>query len=218
MQKGYKVLLLFLCMDLNEIVHVSTTKEKNTKKIALELANDTGRKILEEIYDSKRITASEIAENLQIPLPTVLFHTERLTELNLVKVADTKLSKKFREIKYYSPAKKAILIIPAQKEEAILSIKNALQTRIVAPLSLLIALGITVTIGWFTQREGSFIQRGIELEKAAAPLDVPVPEAANALEANTFHYFLLGSVVLCIVFVCIYILARIIQKRALLSK
>jgi len=211
MQKSYKALLLFLCMDLNEIVHISTTKEKNTKKIALELANDTGRKILEEIYNLNIITASEIAENLQIPLPTVLFHIERLTELNLVKVADTKLSKKFREIKCYSPAKKAILIIPAQEKETISSIKNALQARIVAPLSLLIALGITVTIGWFTQRGETFVQR-LATEKAA-PLDVPVPEATNALEANTFHYFLLGSVVLCVIFVCIYVFAKIIQKK-----
>ena len=196
-------------MDLNEIVHITTTKEKSTKKIALELANDTGRKILEEIYNLNIITASEIAENLQIPLPTVLFHIERLTELNLVKVADTKLSKKFREIKYYSPAKKAILIIPAQEKETISSIKNALQTRIVAPLSLLIALGITVTIGWFTQRKESFVQR---LAAEKAPLDVPIPEATN-VGVNTFHYFLLGSVVLCVIFICIYIFAKIIQKK-----
>jgi len=212
MQKNYKALSLFLCMDLDEIVHISTTKEKDTKKIALELANDTGRKILEEIYSSSIITASEIAENLQIPLPTALFHIERLTELDLVRVADTKLSKKFREIKYYSPAKKAILIIPAQEEEVISSIKNALQTRIIAPLSLLIAFGITVTIGWFTQRKENFLQRSVGAEKAVPPAPLSFPEATNG-GVNTFHYFLLGSIVLCIIFVCIYVFAKVIQKK-----
>jgi len=103
-------------MDLNEIVHITTTKEKSTKKIALELANDTGRKILEEIYNLNIITASEIAENLQIPLPTVLFHIERLTELNLVKVADTKLSKKFREKNIILPPKRPSLLFLRKKK------------------------------------------------------------------------------------------------------
>ena len=199
--KNYKRFHPLLYMDLDDVVHITTTKEEEIKKIAMELANDTGRKILEEIYSSNTITASELSEKLKIPLPTVLFHLERLTELNLIKITDTKLSKKFREVKYYSPAKKAILIIPAKEKETILSIKNALQRRIVAPLSLLIAFGITVVVGWFTQQKG---EKGIA-EKALAYGAERTSEGVN-----TFYYFLLGALVLSIVFVVVYI---VIQKR-----
>ena len=188
-------------MDLDDVVHITTTKEEEIKKIAMELANDTGRKILEEIYSSNTITASELSEKLKIPLPTVLFHLERLTELNLIKITDTKLSKKFREVKYYSPAKKAILIIPAKEKETILSIKNALQRRIVAPLSLLIAFGITVVVGWFTQQKG---------EKGFAEKALAYGAERTSEGVNTFYYFLLGALVLSIVFVVVYI---VIQKR-----
>ncbi len=197
-------------MDLDEIVRVSTTNEEDTKKMALELANDTGRNILEEIYNTDTITASEISEKLQIPLSTVLFHIERLTELNLIKIAETKMSKKFREMKCYAPAKRAILIIPAQKEETMSQIKNAVSTKIVAPLSLVIALGITTVIGWITQREAALPRMYEAAEKAPAPARV-ASEAASG--TNTLHTFLLGGVVLFVVFLCIYIAITLIQKK-----
>jgi predicted ArsR family transcriptional regulator len=207
-------------MDLDDLVYISTTREKETKKMALELANDTGRKILEEIYTVEMITASEIAENLDIPLSTVLFHVERLTELNLIKIAETKLSKKFREIKCYAPAKRAILIIPAQKEKAISQIKSAIETRVLAPLSLLGAMGITVAVGWLTQRGEEIAQAAPLLaEEKADTIRTYAPEAARiSTESNTFQYFLLGTVVFCVSFICIYIGARIIQRKLSLSQ
>ncbi|MEA1994254.1 MAG: helix-turn-helix domain-containing protein [Euryarchaeota archaeon] len=202
-------------MDLNEVVHLSTTEE-DTKKMALELANDTGRRVLEKIYTTKGIAASEIAESLDIPLPTVLFHIERLMGLNLIKVMETKLSKKFREIKCYSPAKRAILIIPAQKEEAISQIKNAIQTNVLAPLSLLIAMGVTVAVGWLTQRKGTPVY-GAETAEKAAPL-MAARDAAQSTELSTLHYFILGSIVLFIAFLFVFIALKLIQQRTSLSK
>ena len=202
-------------MDLDDLVRISTTREEDTKKVALELANDTGRRILEEIYALEMITASEIAENLDTPLSTVLFHIERLTELNLIKIAETKMSKKFREIKCYAPAKRAILIIPAQEERTISQIKNAVQTRVLAPLSLLVAAGITIAVGWLTQREGE-APRVIPMlaEKAEEAADTYAARAVETTaERSSFNPFLLGCLLLCVAFVCVYALARIIRKR-----
>lgn len=202
-------------MDLDEVVHLSTTEE-DTKKMALALANDTGRRVLEEIYAIEGITASEIAENLDIPLPTVLFHIERLMDLNLIKVGETKLSKKFREIKCYSPAKRAILIIPAQKEETISQIKNAVQTKVLAPLSLLIAMGITVAVGWLTQREEA-PKYGVEETEKAAPL-MAARDAAQTTEPSTLHYFVLGSIVLFVAFIFVFVVLKIIRREISLSR
>ena len=96
---------------IDEIFHVVHLKDDKAKILAMELANDKGRLVLEKVFEGRK-SSSELAKELNMGLPTVLFHVERLLEAGLIKVIDTNLSKKFREIKYYGPSKQAILIIP----------------------------------------------------------------------------------------------------------
>ncbi len=96
---------------IDEIFHVVHLKDDKAKLLAMELANDKGRLVLEKVFEGRK-SSSELAKELNMGLPTVLFHVERLLEAGLIKVIDTNLSKKFREIKYYGPSKQAILIIP----------------------------------------------------------------------------------------------------------
>ena len=137
-------------MKIEEVVHVMTTDEKNAKLLAMELANDKGREILESIFRSPK-NPSELAEELNMPLPTVMFHIERFLEIGMIQVVETELSKKWREIKYYGPAKKAILIIPAQKRETMESITEAVKTRI-TPLSVAASLLFTLGLGYAAKR------------------------------------------------------------------
>lgn len=97
---------------IDDIFHVVHLTDDKAKLLAMELANDKGRLVLEKIFEGRK-SSSELAKELNMGLPTVLFHVERLLETGLIKVIDTNLSKKFREIKYYGPSKQAILIIPS---------------------------------------------------------------------------------------------------------
>ncbi|MDD4281007.1 MAG: winged helix-turn-helix domain-containing protein [Candidatus Methanofastidiosa archaeon] len=99
----------------DEMFHVVSLSDDRAKLLAMELANDKGRMVLEKIFEGKK-SSSEIAKELDMGLPTVLFHIERLKEAGLIKIIDTNLSKKFREIKYYGPSKQAILILPPSAE------------------------------------------------------------------------------------------------------
>jgi DNA-binding transcriptional ArsR family regulator len=127
--------------DYNELFHVVSMKDERAKIVAMEIANDKGRQVLECIFEGKKST-SDIANELNMGLSTVMFHIERLREAGLIKVVDTELSKKFREIKYYGPSKQAILIVPPSDEDA----KRVVASSMRSPLSAKL-IGVTSLIG-----------------------------------------------------------------------
>ncbi|MBN1786696.1 MAG: ArsR family transcriptional regulator [Candidatus Methanofastidiosa archaeon] len=124
-----------------DIFHILSIDDEKAKILAMEIANDKGRMVLEAIFEGKK-SSTEIAKELKMNLPTVLFHIERLREAGLVKIIDTNLSKKFREIKYYGSSKKAILIVPAKDKDSMEDAASSLVSGISMKL-----VGITGLIG-----------------------------------------------------------------------
>jgi len=125
----------------DKLFHIVSMNDEKAKIIAMELANDKGRMVLDAIFEGKK-SSSQISKELNINLPTVLFHIERLIDAGVIKVIDTNLSKKFREIKYYGPSKKAILIIPEKEMPEVESMTHSLMSGITAKL-----IGITGVMG-----------------------------------------------------------------------
>jgi len=78
------------------------------KLIALELASKIGKGILKELITSSK-TASQLSESLDIPLPTVLFHLQRLESAGLIRSKKV-LGKRLREVKVYSVPSTEIVI------------------------------------------------------------------------------------------------------------
>jgi predicted ArsR family transcriptional regulator len=78
------------------------------KLIALELASKIGKGILKELITSSK-TASQLSESLDIPLPTVLFHLQRLESAGLIQ-SKKALGKRLREVKVYSVPSTEIVI------------------------------------------------------------------------------------------------------------
>jgi predicted ArsR family transcriptional regulator len=85
------------------------------KLVALELANDIGKGILKTLITSSR-TASQLSESLDIPLPTVLFHLQRLESAGLIR-SKKALGKRLREVKVYSVPSTEIVIDLGGKED-----------------------------------------------------------------------------------------------------
>ena len=86
------------------------------KLIALELANEVGRGILKKLSDEPG-TASQLSESLGIPLPTVLFHIQRLESAGIVQ-SRKMLGKRLREVKQYSvPSTEIVIKIGGEKNE-----------------------------------------------------------------------------------------------------
>jgi DNA-binding transcriptional ArsR family regulator len=139
-------------MNLEEVLHVFRTDEDKAKLLAMQIANDRGREVLECIFQGRPKSASEIARELEVPLPTVMFHIDRFLEIGIIKIAKTRMSRKLREIKYYGPAKRAILIIPYQEEETMSYIADAVKTSVITPLTVALVVAVSGVAGYIVRK------------------------------------------------------------------
>lgn len=100
-----------LSVTPEEYIEVISTDDERIKIIGEELANDTGRAIFGKI--SQGVTSSnELAKTLEISLPLVNWHINRLLSVGLIKIDKVEMSQKNKQMKYYGPVKTALVIIP----------------------------------------------------------------------------------------------------------
>ena len=195
----------FLLVDLNE---------KKTKKLAETITSKTSRKILNYLTEKEHDTEANIAKSLDIPISTVHYHLQKLTEANLIIVDEFHYSKKGREINHYKLANKYIIIAPKKVSGLKQALKNVL------PIGL-IALGISAVIKFTTStfgRVGTFTAetaKSAPLEEAAYTLTDEVmaeaaPVATECLQVvssqpNYALWFLVGSLFTIILYLLISI-------------
>ena len=101
--------------------------DKNSKKLSQIISNDTARNVLEAIA-SQSLSASQIADKLDIPLSTVQYNIDKLSDAGLVKVERTKYSEKMKHVKFYAPQRKYIVIVPEKtgRRDVIATLKRYL--------------------------------------------------------------------------------------------
>ena len=97
-----------------------------SRKITQILSNGTSLKIL-ELLGEKSMSATDIAEKLNLPLTTVKYNLDSLVESDLIKVKQIKWSQKGRQIKIYEPVEKLIVLVPSKSSIDRLSIISILQ-------------------------------------------------------------------------------------------
>ena len=111
-----------LSVKAEEYLEIISTEDERIKIIGEELANDTGRAIFGKI--SQGIASSnDLAKALNISLPLINWHINRLLSVGLVKIEKIELSSKNKQMKYYGPVKTALVIIPP--EEQVVNANNA---------------------------------------------------------------------------------------------
>jgi len=102
-----------LAIKAEEYLEIISTEDERIKIIGEELANDTGRAIFGKI--SQGIASpNDLAKALNISLPLINWHINRLLSVGLVKVEKIELSSKNKQMKYYGPVKTALVIIPPE--------------------------------------------------------------------------------------------------------
>lgn len=102
-----------LSVKAEEYLEIISTEDERIKIIGEELANDTGRAIFGKI--SQGIASpNDLAKALNISLPLINWHINRLLSVGLVKVEKIELSSKNKQMKYYGPVKTALVIIPPE--------------------------------------------------------------------------------------------------------
>ncbi|RLG35843.1 hypothetical protein DRN98_00315 [Methanosarcinales archaeon] len=104
---------------------VLSLDDAESKKISQVIANDTARDILDLLADEP-LSSTEISERLDIPLTTVQYNIEKLTEAGLIDVKAQRWSKKGRTIKIYGPRRRLLIIVPERigKEDILGAVKR----------------------------------------------------------------------------------------------
>jgi DNA-binding transcriptional ArsR family regulator len=104
--------------DKNTNVMMIPLSDNRLKKIARALSNKTAVTVLQGLVE-KPMSATGLSESLEIPLTTVQYNINLLLEAKLIKVESVKFSQKRRDIKYYAPAKRALILALQKTEEGV---------------------------------------------------------------------------------------------------
>jgi len=123
---------------------VLSLDDAESKKVSQVIANDTARGILDLVADEP-LSSTEIAERLDIPLTTVQYNLEKLTEAGLIDVKARRWSKKGRTIKIYGPRRRLLIIVPERigKEDILGAVKRYIGILLFAGL-------VSVVLEFFT--------------------------------------------------------------------
>ncbi len=165
--------------------------DESSKKIIEALNNDTARKIL-EVLSEEALSTSQIAEKLNLPLTTVQYNVKKLLEVELIKVKFKRLSEKRREVEYYEPSKKLIVILPEKME-----VKRAIEV-LKKALYVVCVLMLTSGVGMLIQ---GFLGKVSLPTKAARTPEIAFEATAvkesiiNQLLSNPWLWMLGGAVI-----------------------
>lgn len=166
-------------------------KEEKARKLARVLHNESCRKILEYLT-AKEATETEIAKKLQIPISTVHYNLNQLSESGLVVVEEFHYSPKGKEVNHYKLANKYIIITP----KSTFGIKERLKR--VLPVALLVgASAFIIEIVRKSQAGVGAFGAQKEVATAGAPL---MPAAG---QASPVWWFLAGALVTIIIFLVV---------------
>ncbi|MGA9140805.1 MAG: winged helix-turn-helix domain-containing protein [Methanocella sp.] len=147
---------------------------EESKLITQTIANDTARQILELLADGAMST-SAIAKKLEIPLTTAQYNVEKLIEARLVIVEKTKYSEKGREVKLYAPAKRMIVLVPANtSRQAVMDVLK--KYLVLLPIAGFVALLVELAMGF---RDGVFGLGGNGAERSSDSAPMMTAQGGN---------------------------------------
>ncbi len=187
---------------MDKFVVLSMTSE--SKEIAKVLSNETAIKILNKLAE-KRMCASELANELKMPISTIQYNLDLLKGVNLIQDTAYRYSEKGKKVLYYEPAKKTIILAPEKEKESIL---NMLKNKLLIP----IVLGISAAIGFISQSLFGGISGGSASFETAPLAESKTAGTIIAYEAPKIAFyqqpwfiFFLGALFATIAFLIAYL-------------
>ena len=178
--------------------------EDKARRLAQVISNPTCTKILNYLA-GKDATESDIAKELKLPLSTVHYNLQQLSQAKLVTVEEFHYSKKGREINHYTLANKYIIIAPQDEHASVLDkLKNFLPTILITAVAAIILL--------FTKLRLSASVKAVEttLADTSAPMVFDAAQRAGSITDTTSYSslltidsFLIGALFVIIVSVLV---------------
>ena len=132
--------------DLNEKIEIFSTEDEKIKSFGELLTNDSSRAILQWLLTNE-MTAKQIAEKIEVSLPLVIYHLNKMQELGVVKISKVGKNVKERDMKYYTATKFAIIILPASVSEK--AKKSKMLLRSIKSIYRFAGIAIAGVATWF---------------------------------------------------------------------
>jgi len=85
--------------------------DEKAQKIAKAMASRTAGEILQLLKNGNE-AATQIAESLKLPITTVQYHLENLTDAEIITVVERRWSQKGREVKVYGLRDQMLIVVP----------------------------------------------------------------------------------------------------------
>lgn len=121
----------------------------DTGELLSSLSSETARSILTELHDEPR-TASEVATHVDTSLQNARHHLSKLEEAGAIRIADTRYSKKGREMNVYAPSEEPLMVFVTREERKTSffdSLKGLMSATVLLGLvSLLVQWLVTPTV------------------------------------------------------------------------
>ena len=97
-------------------VKIISTDDSRIKSFGELLTNDSGRRILELLFNYE-LTAAQIAQKTGISLQLVKYHLNKMQALGVVNITKVEKNSKSHDMKFYSAEKFSIVIVPPKLSE-----------------------------------------------------------------------------------------------------
>ena len=177
------------------------------------ISNESCRKILDYLSD-RDSTESELAEKLSIPISTVHYNLQQLTETGLIESTEFHYSQKGKEVSHYRLANKYIIIAPKKT----FGLKEKLKS--IFPV-VLIASGAALVIQYLSKSMidvpeqpmmmAKSLARESSIAAASAPMAADQAQTASAMAAqnvsslpqNIALWFFIGALFALAVFLVV---------------
>ncbi|RLG54593.1 MAG: hypothetical protein DRO00_00760 [Thermoproteota archaeon] len=191
-----------------------------------ELANETGRKILMMLAKGPQ-SAGMLAEQLEIPVNTILFHIKRLERAGIIKIEEITAGRRGRR-KLYSLVSTSIILTAENKEKTIRSLRSWLEgtskTLWLAARPIIPVILVAICLAWGWTFFGPIMTHGMRglSEKGAfqaPPQSLPtVTEAENistVTEAEGISLFTWALALSLLSAISAFIITLILLRRKL---
>lgn len=133
-------------IQIHEQIEILSTDDEKIKLVANLLGNDSSRNILKLLFEQE-MTANEIAQKTGMLISLVIHYLQRMQEAGIIKISKIGKNTKGHDMKYYSPTKLVLIILPSKfsdKAKKSKSFNDSIK-RIISFSSI----GVAAVFSWF---------------------------------------------------------------------
>ncbi len=179
-------------------------EDSKSKDLAQVISSETSRKVL-SLLSEKSYSETDIANKLNLPLPTAHYNIKHLLKAELVEIEDFLWSEKGKKIQLYKLANKLIIIAPSNvKSESFL---NKLKDIVPAVL-----IGTFISIGIYVYQISNVSRDTIAGMQESLMSDQGLSMAMTAIEPvkepNYAFWFFLGAISIVLLYLVYTYLGR----------